>query len=190
LLEQLAAGDEQAFAAFYHLYYKQLRPFIWKHSPSHEDAEEIMQQTFLRAWLHRDKLPEMENVRAWLFKVAAREYLTHVRNHVTRRLQATSLDREERGIAQPGQPNVENLSLKEINRLIAESVEKLSPQRRIVFQLSRKDQLSTKEIAQQLKLSEKTVKNTLTAALSEVRQNLAAAGYRLSTLYLLFKFFL
>jgi RNA polymerase sigma-70 factor (ECF subfamily) len=56
--------------------------------------------------------------------------------------------------------------------------------------LSRKEQLSTKEIAQQLNLSEKTVKNTLTAALSEIRQNLAAAGYRLSTLYLLFKFFL
>lgn len=142
----------------------------------------------MRAWLHRDKLPELENLRAWLFKVAAREYLTHVRNNVARRVQATSLEKEGDGAGLLS-PQYDAFSVKEINRLIAEAVDKLSPQRKIVFQLSRRENLSVKEIAGQMSLSGKTVKNTLTAALAEIREHLAAAGYRLSVLYFLLTVF-
>lgn len=142
----------------------------------------------MRAWLHRDKLPELENVRAWLFKIAAREYLTHVRNNLTRSVQTTPLEKDGNATALPSQYH-DGLSLKEMARLIAEAAESLSPQRKTVFRLSRQEHLTVKEVAAQLHLSEKTVKNTLTAALSEIRNHLAAFGYRLPLLYILSAFF-
>jgi len=184
LLQQIAEGDEQAFGRFYHHYYEILRPFIWKHSPSNEDAEEVIQQTFLRAWLYRERMLNIENVKAWLFRVAAREYLALVRNRLTRRLQWTSLE------TLPGHPphfreSNEPMSLKEINELVDKAVETLSTRRRLVFQLRRRELLSINEIASRLELSPKTVKNTLGAAVSQIREYLTAAGYFIGMLIFL-----
>ncbi|NLR82469.1 RNA polymerase sigma factor [Chitinophaga eiseniae] len=180
LLSRIAEGDERAFATFYHHYYQLIFPFILKHLPTREDAEEVVQQTFLRAWLHRDKLADMAFVKAWLFKVATREYMNHVRNRLSGKLALVQL--EERG--EPADNNTV-LDIKEINHLISRAMDTLSPQRRQVFYLSRREHLSIDEIAARMGISPKTVKNTLTAALVQVREYLAAAGYAISILLLL-----
>lgn len=181
LLRQIAEGDERAFARLYHHYYQLLRPFIWKHSPSHEDAEEVIQQTFLRAWLYREQIPGIENMKAWLFRVATREYLTLVRNRLTRRVQWTSLEVLPEHPSHLKESN-EPMSLKEINELVDKAVETLSTQRKLIFQLRRRELLSIDEIALRLKLSPKTVKNTLGAAVSQIREYLTASGYAVSLL--------
>ncbi len=185
VLQQIAEGDEQAFARFYHHYYEILRPFIWKHSPSREDAEEIMQQTFVRTWLHRDELVTIENVKAWLFKVAAREYLTLTRNRLTRRLTWTSLETADVSSSVQWQEMTEPMSLQEVNELVNKAVGELSGQRKLIFQLRRRDLLTISEIADQLQLSPKTVKNTLTAAQLQVRKYLTGAGYCINLVALL-----
>ncbi len=187
VLQRIADGDEHAFARFYHHYYQILRPFIWKHSPSNEDAEEIIQQTFLRTWLHREQILQIENIRAWLFRVAAREYLTLVRNRLTRRLQWTSLEILPDHPAH-AQASNELLTLKEINELVEKAVERLSTRRKLVFQLRREELLSIDEIAARLKLSPKTVKNTLSSAHSHIREYLSTAGYFISSLIFLILF--
>ncbi len=181
LLQRIAKGDEQAFARLYHHYYQILRPFIWKHSPTPEDAEEVIQQTFLRAWLYREQITGIENMKAWLFRVATREYLTLVRNRLTRRLQWTSLELLPEHPSQARESN-EPLSFKEINELVDKAVETLSTRRKLIFQLRRRELLSVDEIASQLQLSPKTVKNTLGAAVSQVRAYLTASGYAISVL--------
>lgn len=184
LLERVAEGDERAFGLFYQAHYQIILPFVLKYAPSREDAEEIMQQTFLRAWLHREKLPHIEYLKAWLIKVAGREYLNHVRNHLTRRLPVTL-------VADPGEMHLHShiemqvsLSVKEINMLINHAINKLSPQRKQVFNLSRRELLTVDQIATRMELSPKTVKNTLTAALAQIREYLSAAGYTISLIIL------
>lgn len=122
-------------------------------------------------------------MRAWLFKVAAREYLTLVRNRLTRRLQWTSLE------VLPDHPSHlkesnEPLSLKEINELVDQAVETLSTRRKLIFQLKRREFLSIDEIASRLELSPKTVKNTLGAATIQIREYLIASGYAISIILL------
>lgn len=182
LLSQIADGDERAFAIFYHHYYEIIYPFILKHTPSREDAEEVIQQTFLRAWLYRDKLSDVIYMKSWLFKVAAREYRKHVRDSLSRRVKIARLE-DCQGHLPASQST--QLNVKEIGLLVEGAIEKLSPQRRQVFYLSRKEHLSIEEIATRMGISIKTVKNTLTAALAQIREHLAAAGYAISIVMLL-----
>ena len=67
----IAEGDESAFTDLFNHYYPALRPFIWKFTGSQTDSEEILQETFIRIWLNRDKLPEIDNMRNWIFTIAA-----------------------------------------------------------------------------------------------------------------------
>nr|WP_295870534.1 sigma-70 family RNA polymerase sigma factor [uncultured Chitinophaga sp.] len=180
VLSRIAEGDERAFATFYHHYYQLIYPFIAKHLPSREDAEEVVQQTFLRAWLHRDKLAEIAYVKAWIFKVATREYMNYLRNRITGKPRLVQLE----GSGDPVD-NHASTGIKEISHLVEQAMESLSPQRRQVFYLSRHEHLSIDEIAARMGISPKTVKNTLTAALAQVREYLAAAGYAISILLLL-----
>lgn len=180
MLSRIAEGDERAFATFYHHYYQLLYPFILKHLPSHEDAEEVIQQTFLRAWLHRDKLAELEYPKAWMFKVATREYMNHIRNRLAGKPRLVQLE----GNADPVEhQNIFNI--KEISHLVIQAMDSLSAQRRQVFYLSRHEHLSINEISARIGISPKTVKNTLTAALVQIREYLAASGYAVGILLLL-----
>lgn len=183
-IEQIAEGDQQAFSAFYYHYYPRLRPFLLKNTPSVAEVDEVIQQTFLRVWINRDKLPGIENIPGWLYKITAREYLRQVRKKL--RLKEKMLPPDEMPNPVPTKPaGDEQLSARDLHNLIHKAVETLSPQRRQVFLLSRSSQLSIREIADQLQLAPKTVKNTLTAALSQIREYLHQQGYPLSILLLL-----
>src|SRR5258706_4910255 len=79
LKRRIAEGDEGAFARLFHQYYNLLRPFVWKFTRRETDAEEILQETFIRVWLNRDKITGIENLRGWIFTIASRICLTHIR---------------------------------------------------------------------------------------------------------------
>ncbi|NII29072.1 sigma-70 family RNA polymerase sigma factor [Pseudoflavitalea sp. X16] len=192
LIEQIAEGDEQAFARFYRFYYPQLLPFLQRHVAEKAEADEILQQVFLRVWLNRDMLPEIRHMKAWLSKITAREYLRVLHNKLTRR-ERFPLEMIDDQTEVASTPSSQPLSLKELNKTIQQGVERLSPQRREVFTLSRSHSLTIQEIADRLQLSPQTVKNTLTAALREVRSFLQEQGYTftfgvlLSLCYFIFK---
>jgi len=64
LLSLIAEGDETAFFSFYKKYAPRIRAYAWKATRSETEAEEIVQESFIRVWLSRDKLPDVENVSA------------------------------------------------------------------------------------------------------------------------------
>lgn len=179
LVERIAEGDEQAFAQFYKYYYPHLLPFLHRHVEEKAEADEILQQVFLRVWLNRDKLPEIRYMKAWLSRITAREYL-RVLQHKRMRRERFPLEVIDDHTEVPGATSSQQLSVKELNKAIQQVVEKLSPQRREIFILSRGQSLSVQEIADKLQLSQQTVKNTLTAALKEVRSFLQEQGYVLN----------
>jgi len=73
LFSRIAAGDEEAFATLFHRYTPQLSPFLVSIVKSEADAREILQETFLKCWLNRDKLDGVDNPGAWLNTVACVE---------------------------------------------------------------------------------------------------------------------
>jgi RNA polymerase sigma-70 factor (family 1) len=179
LLKQIAEGDEQAFAVLFYRYLPVLQPFALKFTKSADAAEEIIQDTFLRVWLNREKLEDIENVKAWLYKYASNECLNYLRKELK---QAKAID--NLGIDHPRQSNntIDTINLNEINYLVQQAVDKLPGQRKRIYQMSRTEGMNIPEIAAALNLSPNTIKNALVISLKTIREHLNKHGIALSIL--------
>ncbi|UYQ94525.1 RNA polymerase sigma-70 factor [Chitinophaga horti] len=182
LLQQVSEGDENSFEQLYRHYYPRLRPFVCKHTGSDAQAEEIIQETFIRIWLNREKLPEVTHFSAWVYKVASREFLTALRKKLTYEEKIGALQYAAGEVASSP---FEQMQVREIKALVSEAVERLPDQRRRVFRMSRDQGLKVNEIAEQLSISPQTVKNMLTTSLRQIREHLAAAGHPYLLIYLI-----
>lgn len=170
----MSEGDENAFKDLYHYYSEELRPLIWRYADSGIDIQEILQETFFKVWMNRDKLPEIENFRAWVYKIASREYLFLLRKKLNynKRLDAYSVLSTD----SPSTP-FEVTHLEEIRKAIDQAISELSPQRRKIYEMSRRQGLKIEEIADQLSISPQTVKNSLQTVLKLIRDHLVSSGF-------------
>lgn len=173
LLSRISEGDEAAFSILFYRYLGRLRPFISKYTRSDADLKEILQETFVRIWLNRDKLPAVENPAAYIFRIAANQYHLKLRKDLA---EQKALGGYKNSIQDSADTTINFYHSKQIQQLVQEAVSKLPAQRRKIFLMSRQEGLTFREIATQLNLSPKTVKNTVFAALTDIRAHLAAAG--------------
>ena len=79
LCQRIAESDEDAFRQVFHEQNKVLFPFLNRLLRSEETAREIVQEVFLKLWLHRASLPAIENPEGWLHTVAANLAYSHLR---------------------------------------------------------------------------------------------------------------
>lgn len=182
LFQRISEGDEGAFGILFNTAMQSLEPFIQKMVKSPENAKEVIQATFLRVWLSRDKLTDIDHPKAWLYKVAANECYTYLRKEATEyRLREAVITADDEIDTTSRQ-----LSLKELHVLIEEAVQLLSPQRRRIFQMSRNQGMKIPEIATELDLSPHSVKNALVFSLKSIREHLRRYGHTIPLVYLIF----
>ncbi|WP_423737911.1 RNA polymerase sigma factor [Chitinophaga caseinilytica] len=173
LFNRISEGDEEAFGILFRTSVSALLPFILRMVKQQAAAEEVVQASFLRVWLSRDKLSEVEQPKAWLYKVVANECYTWMRKEAREmRLRAGAAAGEE----QTDDSLQAELSMRETRRLVAEAVAKMPAQRKRVFTMSRQQGMKIPEIAEMLGLSPNSVKNTLVLALKDVRAYLSRHG--------------
>ncbi len=144
-----------------------LFPAVLKILKSEVESEEIVQNTFLKLWMNRHQLPEIENPGAWLSKIASNLALNALRDKANykryKELAGNSDSSEEDGLQL-------SLDAKELKLLIAEAVAVLPASRQQIFKMSRYEGLSRQEIAQKLGVAESTVKNQLTSSLKFIQE--------------------
>jgi RNA polymerase sigma-70 factor (family 1) len=167
----IGKGDETAFRDIFHYYTPRLNPFIFKIVKSGPVAEGIVQDVFMKLWLHREEVAQKEDPSSWLFTVAANLAFNYLKKMST----------QQRYIEYVKSVIVENSDISEAEQLLISkdnhaalftAVEKLPPQRQRIFKLSRMEGLTHKEIAEKLDISPFTVKNQLVAALDHIRKYL------------------
>ena len=176
LCQLIAAGDEQAFEHLFEIYVPKLTPLALRLTKDREVVKEIIQETFLRLWLTRDQLGEIENPAGWIHTIAANQCYKYLRRLAL-----------QQKLPAPAPPTVqleEIINVTELKSLINTAVAQLPAQRQKIYLLSRVHGLSIPEIAAQLGLSANTVKNTLVSALKFIREFLAEHGYTLPLLLL------
>lgn len=183
LFLRIAEGDEPAFRALYHLYGKLLLPFLVKLTGSQDMADEIIQEVFLRVWLYRDKLPEIDHPRAWIFQIGSNQAHTWLKKNT---IAAKAIRLHQDGQLSTENPVEASLTVNAIKRLVQEAIAGLSPQRRRIYLLQREHGMKPAAIASQLGISVSTVKNTLLMAAKAVREKVEKAGYVLYCLVLFF----
>lgn len=147
--------------------------FAYKYVKSSEDAKGIVQEVFVSVWKNRDHLQLDGGLKSYLFTATKNKSLNFLDK---RRLKTVSIDasvEEDRAEIQVNDGNniaSEDMELAELQAVISSEVSKLPPKCQQIFLLSRKEQLSYKEIAAKLDVSTKTVENQIGIAIKRIRK--------------------
>ncbi|MBY0432853.1 MAG: RNA polymerase sigma-70 factor [Cyclobacteriaceae bacterium] len=174
LLEQqvitsLREGQDTAFEMLFKTYYEPLCNYAYSFLNDREEAEEVVQSAFITVWDKRQSLEIQTSVKSYLYRMV-RNGCLNVIKHV--KVKAAHLRHEMAG----GEPSYEGASQgvisSELEQKIYEAMKALPEQCRLVFQLSRFEELKYQEIADQLNISVKTVENQMGKALKIMRTQL------------------
>lgn len=165
----MQSGDRAAFKTVFSGHYKDVCRTIHRYIIDPGLTEDLAQEVFVRLWQKRERLNIKSNLPAYLRRMAVNEALAHLRKKT--RFQADELPIHLPGLV--ASTADENLAANELQVRINKVVESLPDRCRLVFQLSRYEELSNREIAEQLEISVKTVENQMTKALRTMREGLA-----------------
>jgi RNA polymerase sigma-70 factor (family 1) len=152
-------------------YYEQLYRYIFGFIKSKQVSEELVMDVFLKIWLGRDLIPQIEKFDAFLFRVAHNKSIDFLRS-VARDPKFKDLLLENIQLANNVQSDSPVL-MQEYETKLREAVSLLSPQRKKVYQLSREQDMTHDEIAAQLNLSKHTINNHIVEAQRFIRTYLS-----------------
>ncbi len=171
LIEMLKGDDMYAFDELYARYFKNLYAFAYKRVKSKEIAEEIVQEFLTNLWLKRKELVIGKSFIGYIYTSVRNMIL----NAVARELRRKAYQQYSRLFHTESDNSTEQtVIVNELNKNLQQEICHLPERCRSVFELSRNDHKSNKEIAQELGISEKTVEGHLTNAIKWLRVHLNA----------------
>lgn len=170
----IAEGDEVAFRDLFHSYVPLVQSVVAKLIGNTEAVPDVVQEIFLRIWLARDRLPDIENPRSWILRIVYHQSFNWLRQQKAQRKRDLVLLEEIQSVSTLG--TEEAAQFEETSRIVQAAIEQLPPQARKVYLLNREEGLKIGEIAQQLQLSTQTVKNTLGRSVKAIRNYLCREG--------------
>lgn len=162
--------DMKAYTQLYEQLSGPLIRFSYSLVRSHETAEEIVSDVFIKLWQIRDKLMEIGNLKVYLYTIAKNFSLNHLTKDSRHRLIGLeSIDVE--AMITMNSPAELCISA-DLVRQIREVIRQLPPQCKLVFQLVKEDGLKYKEVAEILEISPLTVRNQLAIAIRKIGETL------------------
>lgn len=169
LIITLKAGDINAFEMLFRTYYQPLCNYAYTFVQDRDEAEEIVQNTFLNVWEKRDNLSIHTGVKPYLYAMV-RNACLNVIKHEKVKQQHIAIE------LVAGEKSADSVTrtvvAAELETRISQAMNKLPEQCRLVFKLSRFEELKYAEIAEQLNISVKTVENQMGKALKIMRDQL------------------
>jgi len=177
LVAAAQAGDITAFETLVGRYERKILRLAQNITQNREDAEDVMQEAFLKAYEHLSGFQGNSRFYTWLVRIAVNQALMKLRK---RRPNVVSIDEEvntgedliPREIEDWGPSPEDRYKQTELSDILSEVIGDLDPSFRIVFQLRDIEELSTEETAEALGLSVPAVKSRLLRARLKLRQKL------------------
>jgi len=175
LVIQIRNGDITAFDKIYKKYSNRLYLFVFGIIKSQKDAEDIIQEVFIKIWDKKDKINEHLSFQSFLFTIAHNTTISLIRKKV----KETDFVAHIKSIQNPVKTTSDEseIEYKELKNRLENTIKKLPERQQQVYKLSRKEELSYSEIAEKLNISVNTVENHMVKALKFVRENMASASY-------------
>lgn len=169
LLQAVQLSDESAFDTLFRKYYEPLCHYACSLTDGDlDEAEDLVQQTFVKLWEQRTAIQVQWSVKAYLYKMVHNRCLNRLRDARTREkykvYNAEQLEQSHQH--EPG-------AASELKERIQVALTTLPPECRRIFELSRFEELKYREIADQLGISIKTVETQMGKALRLMRTELA-----------------
>lgn len=181
LVRRAQTGDFSAFEALVAKYERRIYSVAFRIVGQRQDAEEVVQQTFLSVVEHLEGFREESSFYTWLMRVATNHGLALLRKRKTRAAYSLAEDRSSdddkdlphpQFVAQWRETPDEIAERRETRRLLDEALEELDEKYRLVFVLRDIEELSTAETAEALGISESNVKVRLLRARLMLRERL------------------
>ncbi len=167
LLAKIGQGDSDAFKVIYDGYRKMVYSSALRLLRSEEQAEEVLQEVFMKLWLLRKDLVKVRHLESYLS--------TLVRNRCLNVLRRSALELKAEGElsldwAEEHNETEERIILNEYHRILNQGLEQLPPKQREVYLLCYRQGLKYEQAARQLEISPLTVKTHMQAALRSLRK--------------------
>lgn len=178
LLDRARGGDDQAFAGLVTKYERKIYRLAKNITQNDEDAEDVLQDAFLKAYEHLRDFQGQSKFYTWLVRIAVNESLMKLRKRKSDRTVSLdeNIETEEEPIVREIAVWDDTPELKysqaEMREILDKAIQSLKPIFRVVFVLRDVEEMSTEETAQALGLSVAAVKSRLLRARLELREKL------------------
>jgi RNA polymerase sigma-70 factor (ECF subfamily) len=178
LVERVRDGDISAYDTLVHKYERQVFRIAQNITQNREDAEDVMQDAFLKAYEKLDQFQGNSKFYTWLVRIAVNESLMRLRKRRSGKMVSIDEDVETeegsvpRDLADWAPDPEQNYSQSELKQILEKTIKGLPPGFRVVFALRDVDGLSTEETAEALNLSIPAVKSRLLRARLQLRERL------------------
>lgn len=170
LVSLMKQGNRHAFNEIYDRYWLKIFMTAAKRVRSRDDAKDLVQDLFFALWMKRDSLIINTSLSSYLFAAIKYRVINYIESNVIRNNYLSSLDR---ALADYDNSVDETIISNDLEQFLDQGINNLSPKVKEVFEMSRKENLSIKEIAERLHVSDQTVKNQITKALKLLRVHLS-----------------
>ena len=178
LLTELKKGNTRAFAAIYDAYWERLYYTCYRRIELQEETEDILQELFTDIWNNREKLQICTSIAVYLFTALKYKIFRFIESKAVRQKHMQRLGSEEPA----AEETIErDLSFEELYSLLEERIEHLPVRCRLVFRMSREQELPVEEIAKQLNITPSTVHNQITKA-KKILKNELKSGFAILSL--------
>jgi RNA polymerase sigma-70 factor (ECF subfamily) len=178
IVAQARLGDAKAFTELLRRYEGKIFRLAQHITQNREDAEDVLQEAFLKAYEHLDQFQGQSKFYTWIVRIAVNQALMKLRKRKSDRSVSldetidTGEDTVAREIAAWDENPEQQYSREEINEILSSAIDGLAPIYRAVFVLRDVDDLSTEETAEALELTVPAVKSRLLRARLQLRDKL------------------
>jgi RNA polymerase sigma-70 factor (ECF subfamily) len=176
ILKGLFIGDEETYIFLFREYYVSLCAYSRRYVGRKDVAEEIVSDTFMKIWENRERLEINTSIKAYLFNAVCNNSLNYLRklkskNNIVEYFKETIS--ENFGFESIAEDiDEQSLIMENMGQKIEEAVSRLPEQQQKVFRLRRFEGKKTKEVAEMMGLSVKTIEMHLSKATLHLRENL------------------
>lgn len=170
LIAGIGKDDYTSYNKLFVRYYSRLCYYVYRMLMDKEDAEDVVQELFLTLWNNRKKIEINENVSGYLYRMAKNMALNHIRSETNYR---SVLENREEPLSYYEENQLES---EEFRISLNDCINHLPDRCKEVLLLHRVKGLKQKEIADQLSISVKTIKNQIHSSLQRLKKCLELKG--------------
>lgn len=170
---KISKGDVKSFELLYHRYYERMCLYALSLISNKHEVEEIVQDIFINLWENKESIQITGSLKAYLFRSVHNETINSIKKRLTKKNAANNILNHEQwnGLENVINYNahiLEKIEAMETEQKIHEAINLLPEQCKVIFKLSRFDNLSNNEISQKLNLSKNTVRGQIQKAMKKI----------------------
>ncbi len=170
LLTRLKNGDMLAFDKVYELYSHKLFSFVFKILKDEAEADDVVQEVFVKIWESRHKLDDYKLLNSYIFTIAYNNSIDLIRKRINNTKYLEHLKKS--AVINFTPTIISQIEFNELNNQAEKLIANLPDRQKQVYLLHREEGLTYPEIAEKLGISKNTVENHMAKALKYLRENM------------------